>query len=499
LPRSANELIVVLDDSASMRAALPAGEPRQRGLQAIGEAMTRHGFRSLRVILAGTEPEWLPFLIRDSGALSRLSGAWQAGAPAADLEGAVAKALTFSAASRILVVTDHAPDTPPTGDRIRWLAFGDKTDNVGIIHAGRAGAGSRDRGFVTVANYSSQPVETELRLTGHTPQRLKLNTNAMERVDFWIPSPADDVEAAVGADRLEIDNRIRLKSVSQPRVRVLPLIQSPSLRALFSQAMLATDRFEPVDNPARADMVLSDQELPPLPVDTWGVRVLVPAGGNAYTGPFAQDPRHPLNEGVDWSGVIWGAGTNETSAGVPVVAAGNIPLISVQERGRAAPEITFQLLPTLSNLQTQPAWPALLWNLLNWRGQSLPGIRDPNARVGVPVQVGAPLHVATLTVRRPDHSVVQLKRGRTGFAVPTSMMGTYEIETPEAKGVFVANFLAPDESDLRGGAAGEWGGWTSAAALQERYWGVRWPLLLLALLLLCGHWILMIRGNHDVA
>jgi len=62
--------------------------------------------------------------------------------------------------------------------------------------------------------------------------------------------------------------------------------------------------------------------------DTWVVRLLVEKEAEAFVGPFVLDRSHPLTEGLSLQGVVWGAGPGKSLPGLPVVLAGNVPLLT---------------------------------------------------------------------------------------------------------------------------------------------------------------------------
>jgi len=492
---AANDLVVVLDDSASMQAELPSGQPRERALQAIDDAIRRYGFRSLRIILAGTEPIPLPGRCRTMTDVRAVLKAWHCSAPAADLDGAIARALGFSVNDRILVLTDHAPDSPPTGDRVRWLAFGTRADNVGIIHAGRAPAAAGDRGFIVVGNYSPRQSTITLSMDGTAVQRLTLASNETRRVDFRIPGEQELARLSLDSDILGIDNTALLVR-SVPRKASLHMdIASPSLRTVLGRAVAASGLAELTAERDKADTIFSDKTLPVLPADTWAVRFMVGKGGKAYTGPFIVDHAHPLTDGLDLDGVVWGATGGEDLPGIPVIAAGNVSLLSVKDRGIASPIITVKYCPEMSTLQTHPSWPALVWNLLAWRNQSLPGIRNANLRVGIPATIGDRLEVHSLQTVLPDGHEETIQRTLSGFSLPTPLPGLYRLRSGKTDWILAANLLAPGESDLSGGSSGDWGRWTSSDVLVRHYTGFRWGFLLSACFLLGVHWIMMVRAT----
>src|SRR6185295_8560810 len=114
--------------------------------------------------------------------------------------------------------------------------------------------------------------------------------------------------------------------------------------------------------------------------------------------PFVVDRNHPLAEGLSLDGVIWGAGKSTNIAGLPVITAGNVPLLTCIERTDGVQEIRLSLRPDLSTLQRSPAWPVLIWNLFSWRASELTGIDQSNIRLGSEARIKLPEGVTSVDV-----------------------------------------------------------------------------------------------------
>ena len=69
-------------------------------------------------------------------------------------------------------------------------------------------------------------------------------------------------------------------------------------------------------------------------------------------------------------------------ASVPVILAGNVPLLSAREDMLGRQFLTLNLDPELSTFPRTPDWPVLFYNLLDWRIAQMPGLLDSNARLG---------------------------------------------------------------------------------------------------------------------
>ncbi|HZY89154.1 MAG TPA: BatA domain-containing protein, partial [Gemmataceae bacterium] len=147
-------LVVVLDDSFSMLAGSP-DSPRSRADKALEEELRQRPPYSVRFVLAGERPQALGEAVRGTPeALAQLDG-WTCRAPAARLEEAAALAAEVSGEwARVLVLTDHAPESPPGKGRLQWWAFGRPLPNLAFVNAARSAADGGERCLFEVANLS---------------------------------------------------------------------------------------------------------------------------------------------------------------------------------------------------------------------------------------------------------------------------------------------------------------------------------------------------------
>ncbi len=85
---------------------------------------------------------------------------------------------------------------------------------------------------------------------------------------------------------------------------------------------------------------------------------------------------HPLAAGVALEGVVWaGAAATNSPGDVPVILAGNTPLLSAREDVFGRRHLTLNFNPELSTLQNTPDWPVFFWNLLHGAPPKRPASR----------------------------------------------------------------------------------------------------------------------------
>jgi hypothetical protein len=498
--REPTSLVVVLDDSYSMRAG---GEesPRSLAIAALREELESGEPYEVRFVLAGDAPQALGEPRRPAGEVLALLDDWRCRAAAADLEKAVGFAGELAGPrALILVLTDHPPATTPDRGRVRWWAFGNPRSNLAFVSAVRSGQDGRERCLLEVANFSPQPHTASLLVEAEgigVLHRATLPLAAQEtsRVVLKVKAGTPTLTARLEDDELDIDNHVTVLSQERRPVRTEVRIKDESLRPHVEKALEATANVKL--GPGPSDLLLTDQEeVQPDGPDAWVVRLLVEKDAEAYVGPFILDRTHPLTEGLSLRGVVWAAGKGLGLPGMPVVLAGKVPLLSDAEGATGRHDLRLRLRPDLSTLQDRPAWPTLLKNLIDWRQAEAPGLARSNLRLGEAAVLTVPAGVETVEVLGPDGArrVVPV-HGRRAI-IRAEDVGHYQTHTSAGRHDFAVNALSRQESDLGACATGRWGEWvqTSAPGLEAR--GLAWLLLLLVLAVLTAHVALVARAGR---
>ena len=416
-------LIVVLDDSFSMLAGAE-DTPRSRSITALEELLEPAGLNPLaksrygvRYVLAGTEPQLLNEEAKSaSEAIDELER-WTCLSSSSDLEVAISFAAALGDSKALmLVLTDESPARSLESDRIQWWSFGIPQSNVAFVNATRNASESGERCLFEITNLSGVARKTNLVVELHdapdahsaaplhrsTADILPMETH---RVFLNLPPKTPSLRARIGEDSLSIDNTVVLIPQVRKPVRVEIRVQDQRLRSLIEEALEATERSVPTA--ARPDLIFLDQvALADDAGEAWLMRLVVEPEASAYLGPFVVNRAHPLTEGLSFNGVVWGAGMAEEFIGVPVITAGNVPLLTDTERYTGTHELRLRLRPDLSTLQTSPNWPALIWNLLEWRASKSPGLQRSNLRLGEATVLNTESGVESVTVVSPNGEIL---------------------------------------------------------------------------------------------
>jgi hypothetical protein len=497
LPQSARPLIVVLDDSFSMRAVNGNESARTRAKTFLQRLFRGQPPPSTRLILAGTEPRALGSTVRSWRQVDELLAQWTCWSPNSAMDSAVTLAAELGKQqANILVLTDHPPAGGKiTNPRLEWLAFGAPLDNVAFVNASRTAFGDQDRCLLEVANFSTAAHTTKLSVqTGtNAPQGslLSLGAHESQRLVFNIPSSAPALQAALEPDALAEDNQVQLLPPIRKRVRVQVALTNEIAAALVNRTLEATGlRAAISENP---ELLIHETDTL-VSSNSWNLRLPGEGATNAYTGPFIVDNSHPLADGVALEGVVWtGTGATNVPGEIPVILAGNVPLLSVREDVAGRRHLDLNFNPALSTLQNTPDWPVLIWNILSWRISEMPGLKESNARLGTDVTLKTTGESVTIT--QPDGTKTFFAKTGGDLVLETPMPGIYSVAAGTTSNQFAVNLLAADKSDLSACASGQWGKWSEDTERRLEETSAVWIFGLLALALLAAHLYLVALGK----
>ena len=450
LAQSSRPLIVILDDSFSLRAVHANESAQSRATKYLEQLFGHRPPPSTRLILAGTEPRLLGAPVRTWKEVKELLGQWHCESPGTALDTAITLASEIGKQqANLLILTDHKPaDEQISNPRLEWHSFGWPVENLAIVNASRSAFADQDRCLLEVANFSADPRTTKILVqTGtNAPQSLlaSLGAQARQRFVFNIPAETPLLHAELDQDALAEDNEVRLLPPLRKHVRVRVSLTNEAFSALINRTLDATGlRAALTENP---ELVIHELDAV-AGSNSWSLRCVMPPSATAFAGPFIIDTSHPLAEGISLEGVIW-AGDNLTNApgDVPVILAGNTPLLSVREDTLGRRHLTLNLNPQLSTLTSTPDWPILFWNLLQWRASETPGLKESNARLGTEVLLKTTGEPVTITL--PDGVVKSFPSTADALAIETPLPGIYSVAMSGMTNQFAVNPLTADESDL---------------------------------------------------
>ena len=497
LPQSQRPLIVVLDDSFSMRATKDGISAQTRAHEFLQKLFRQQPPPNTRLVLAGTEPRSLGSAVKNWREVDALLPQWKCWSPGAAIDSAITLATELGKQqANILVLTDHKPaDEKISNPRLEWHAFGSPQDNFAIVNASRTVFGEQDRCLLEVANFSGGSRSTKLLVqTGsNAPQSslITLGAHENQRLVFNISSSAPSLHAALEKDSLAEDNEVQLLPPIRKHVRVQVALTNENSSTLVSRTLDATGLRAAISyNP---ELVIHETDAV-MSSNSWSLRWSGEGATNAYTGPFILDNSHPLAAGVALEGIVWAAASATNSPGdVPVILAGNVPLLTVREDVAGRHHLTLNFNPALSTLQNTPDLPIIFWNILQWRIAEMPGLKESNARLGAEVTLKTTDEAVTIT--QPDGEKKFFPKTGGELALETPVPGIYSVAMGAVTNQFSVNAIAADESDLSVNLTSQWGKWSEDTQRRLEEASAVWIFGLLAAALLATHLYLVTKSK----
>jgi hypothetical protein len=312
-----------------------------------------------------------------------------------------------------------------------------------------------------------------------------------EQVVFEIPGSAEAVLARLADDSLATDNEVVLLPSRDPRVRVANRIADEALREQVDQALAATGLSK--GGLGFPGLIVADSPPGPARFHRWTLEILVPEKPAPFTGPFVADWGHPLVQGLDFAGVVWAGQAGAEPEGQPLLMAGSTSLLETTESG-GGQALRMYLDAGRSTVTRTPNWPALFWNLLNWRAEHHPGFVENSVRLGQTARLLLPPveEAGSIRFEAPDGTIRELPRGTSGeLAVAAALPGIYSAQVGDQTYRFACQALSPQEGDLSRCATVRLGTEQSSGVLRREYASGAWLCGLLACGLLALHAFLL--------
>ncbi len=493
-------LTVVVDTSASMSARGRDGRRAlERAADALDAALRRSPPAAVRVLAAGATVLGIVPPARATALFASLSAA----APSADLGPAIARAAELAGPDgNILVLADRPPpDDFPIRPPLAWIAVGESAPNAAIVYADRSlGADGTEHLLLELRAFGDpSPVNVRLTLApleGQGPallvQNVAFDASGHARLALTLPPGTPDVLAILPEDALAFDNRAVLLAAEPPALNVALCLADEGLRRAVRRAVEASGRAASLREfipgawppPPEPQLVFADAGATLPPRRGWQVRFHAPEASRLVKGPFLEDAASPLLEGVSFQGAVWKAGTNRLD-GRALVLADGATLVAFEKSVRA-PVLHIQATDDTSTFFRTPAWPALVWNVIDRCAAAQPGPSPRNARMGEIVSciLAADEREAVLETPSGERAV----RAANGRAVWAPLEpGLHALRTGGRTMPFAVNLFAEGESDLRSCGRGRWGGGRDARHEDRVFRPVAWAAGLLALVLLVAH------------
>ncbi len=469
--------VAIVDTSGSMAMSGRLETATQELTDLVAEASDT---QLVSIVEAGPRPRVLAAFSRSPDELAALVADLEVGGGTENLEGALRLARGLATPDRpttLIFLSDGGTQTQssePVSDA-RHLVFDSAGDNVAITGLGTNPVGEgTPRLFIELASFSGREEVVTVALTvdglAAGTAEVTLAPGATSRQVMPVDAGPGQVVSAVvsgpgGADRTDanpLDDRADIVLTGAAEVGVSIVGEgSPFLEALIdaTPGVALPDERGP-------DIVIRDGgSAADIDRPSWLLAPETPPPGVVVTGRLEQPvvtlvrPGEPLLDGLDLSElVIAEADIVEAPGWLPIVSAGNVPLVLLGEvDGHRMVYFTFDLVR--SNLPVQIAFPILGSRLIDWLAGSRLGTAA-TAEAGTPIAM-TPIADASTRIVLPSGEVRELAADVLEFTA-TDQPGIYRVEHVDGDGAVVGGFVVS-----RRFAAGEAAGSSRTIAVEE--------------------------------
>jgi Aerotolerance regulator N-terminal len=492
LPRRDGSVITLVLDNSYSILANSKQSAKAMALEKITHITQVYQNRNFRVILAGSKPKNLG-IMKNRAILNTSLADWQCHAVDADIAGSLILANKLSGGSSpVYVMTDQQPSHPnDLSPQLEWFAFGQTTENVAIVNASRSVVSGKDRILTVIANLTERDRVIDVKIEfpkqsyKSLTEKVTIPAGELKKITLQLPSGAKHVMVSLPKDKLDFDNQVILLPEPRRPLRVSLKINSPKFRKLLNKTLTVQDNAVITD--AGTKLVITDRylahmtNLPQLIIPT------IKEKTSAVAGPYSVNHNHALTVGLNLNNTIWNSNPALQPAGIPLILAGNRPLLTVAESATNQPIITLNFSAKGSTLQDNPNWPIFFWNLIEWVKQMQPGLPRHNYRGGEDVFLTVPRDTISINVKAPDDSTISIPASSRRQLLPANEPGLYTVTAGKRNFKFQINPLCYNESDLSRCRNGHFAGNKDSATIKRDFINISWVWLIAALGLLWLH------------
>ncbi len=497
-PSIVHRFIVILDDSFSMLAD-NFENARSRSIKKIEEIIGNVGKFEVTFILGNSIPGILSSKATTLNKVRSTLDKWNCMSSRFNVNDSIALAMKIAGKTgRIIVLSDRKPAIIPNKGRLKWFAWGTPQGNTGFINAVQSTSSNIEKFLIQIVNHSSIRTVIEVNIpTGKKniiSKTFPVDSGKTHQFTIKIPKSSLPAKAIIKSEDSRIDNELWLVKRDNRTLRVKLNVTDEVLLEYLQRALKAMESVIIVKKSPH--IVFTDQKIIGKP-DLLTVLIKTGSQISGFVGPFISSAEHPICIGLQLQGIVWAASKDTFCPGIPLIMAGNIPLLTLQEKGNSEKNLFLNINCRKSTILKTVNWPILISNILEFRRQTLTGTDHAIYPLGSNVTLKTSSKHDKAVIINPDGTSEEILIHDSKINYTPDQKGIYKIEISKSEIYsFSINALNSKESDLRNSITGEWGAWNVSGMFWWQYKSIGWILLLISLLLLGLHRFISTRGEQ---
>ncbi len=494
---------VVLDDSLSMTAG-GDNSPQKLAIKYLEENIFSQSLYRITLIKSGVKSRIMGRRDMTPREAENLLRNWTCDSNTSNLMESVSQALEMSDEDGIVIVlTDHL-NPKQTSNVVKWISFGKPLDNFGITGINRINNGNNDRCFFEFTNFSNSEREMTaeiIDMTNNTVLEIvsgKIGAKSSRRLVLKVREQDAILKAVIKNDNVTYDNEAVLLPVKREKLRVKLLFNDKFVENIVKKAVLSTELAKISSN--NAQVIISDRLI--KGDESLLTQLVIPnATETFYLNKYvAADKEHVLTSDLNIENAAWAVNPIFKRNGKTLLAAGELPLLCVNEDSDMWATVYLNCCLKKSNLYQTTFWPIFFYNFMDWSSQHQEGPVYYNYRSGSKIEVCVDNNTSSLFIQNEsDKSEPVETIVRNNKAVFTgSKPGMYTIFDKDKNKVYrvSVNLCSYEESDLSEASSNSEMPQIITNDSMSHFESVKWWFVLVAFVLLLIHqWLISKRRS----
>ena len=496
-------LTVILDDSLSMTAG-GDNSPRNLSIKYLEDNIFSKSLYRITLIKSGFNSRIMGRRDMTPIEAENMLRNWTCDSNASNLMEAVSNAIEISSEdSVIIVLTDHI-NTKPSSNRVKWVSFGIPRNNLAITAANRIANGKIDRCFFEFTNFSNSKKDLNAEILDVTNDRLlesvsgSVEAYSSRRVIIKAKAQDAVLKAIIKNDDVSYDNEAILLPVKRDLLKVGLVFEDKHIEESVRKAVLATELAKITSD--KPQLIISDKKI--KGDETLLTHLII---HNASQSSFlnkmiAADKEHILTTDLPIENAIWAADNSFKRIGKTILAAGDLPLLCINDESDVWSTLYFNYSFNKSNLHKTVFWPVFFYNVIEWTMQHEEGPIFYNYRTGSKIEVCVDNKTPSLLLQKEsdknDLTEAIVRNNKVTFSA--GKPGLYEIfdKDKTKKYRISVNLCSYEESDLSKAESTKEFPQIITSDSMFHFESVKWWFILIAFVLLLIHqWLISKRRS----
>lgn len=494
---------VVLDDSLSMTAG---GEdsPRNLSIDYLEKHIFPKSLYRITLIKSGVKSRIMGRRDMTPVEADNLLRNWTCDSNTSNLMESVSQALEMLEDDGIVIVlTDHL-NTQQTSNAVKWVSFGRPLDNFGITGANRICNGKSDRCFFEFTNFSNSAKEIDAEVIDLTSDAVLekvsglIGPKSSRRLILKERNQNAVLKAVIKNDSVAYDNEAVLLPVRREKLNVKLVFNDKYVENIVKKAVLATELAKISSD--KPQVIISDRLIKGN--DNILTQLVIPNATEALllNKYIAADKEHILTSDLPIENAIWAVDSKFKRNGKTLLAAGDLPLLCVNEDSDVWATVYLNCCLSKSNIYQTNFWPIFFYNFMDWTLQHQEGPVYYNYRSGSRIEICVDNNTSSLFMQNeldksePIENIARNNKVTFAAAKP----GMYDVFNKDKSKKYrvSVNLCSNEESDLSEAVSSKELPQIITNDTMFHFESVKWWFILIAFVLLLVHqWLISKRRS----